>query len=291
MPKSAADPSFPNSPGAWVACCRYRLKTEAGKPLSPERLGGLLGCSGATVRRWEANRSVPSDDDLRKLSEVCQLTPMQSIFLSLAFSHVREMPPPPAGHFRSYVEPILQQSDLPAMVFDSLLFHRAWNTYVDALGSGMTRALAREVHPVAMLLRMDATRMGVDKDELEEQKREGVRRFWMTTALLCYRPEYAELLRELDKEPDFRRHWLAMVLDDSPRGMRPLMFAQDLEGGEAHFRVYQTSFMFPPRYFLYEFMPINEAARTRLAALQARGPATVRCASRISWLQSQPASS
>ncbi len=291
MPKPAADPPFPNSPGAWVACCRYRLKAESGRAVSPEQLGDLLGCSGATVRRWEANRSVPSDKDLRKLGEVCRLTPMQSIFLSLAYSHIREMPPPPAGHFRSYLEPILQQTDLPAMVFDSLLYHRAWNTYVDALGTGMARALAREVHPIAMLLRMDATRLSMNNDELEEQKREGVRRFWMTTAILCYRPEYAELLRELDKEPDFRRHWLAMALDDSPKGMAPLMFAQDLEGGEARFRVFQTSFVFPPRYFLYEFMPINEAARNRLMDLQAKGPAALRCASRISWLHRQPGSS
>jgi hypothetical protein len=94
VPRRVHPPPFPDTPGKWLACYRYRWQP-GGKACSPEHLGSVLGVSGTTVRRWEAGQLRPTRQDLSRIAAICELTALEESFLLQAFQarHV-EIPPP-----------------------------------------------------------------------------------------------------------------------------------------------------------------------------------------------------
>lgn len=272
MARPGPGPPLPDSPGRWLCAFRHRVQNEAGKAISPEDLGRRLGRSGATVRRWEADQLAPNEAEISRIAEVCGLTPLQTAFLSEAFTRTRVMPAPPEEEFRAHMTPVLS-GEYPAMLMDRLLFCRAWNSYTDALGRGTCGALANTAHPMVLMLRAQPPNLG-EGAERWEILRCGVRIFWITTAALSHRPEYAELVRLLGQEPGFRELWLELARGEPPV-VEPLDFAYSLGGNGAQFRVFQRRIVFPPDYYLHEYVPDDDLARERLEALRTEGPPEV----------------
>jgi len=266
------EPPLPDSPGRWLCAFRHRVQNEAGKSISPEDLGRRIGRSGATVRRREANQLAPDEDEIGRIAEALGLSPLQTAFLSEAFTRTRVMPAPPEEEFRAHMTPVLS-GEYPAMLMDRLLFCRAWNSYTDALGRGTSGALANTPHPMVLMFRDRLQALGEGAGR-REVLRWGVRIFWITTAALSHRPEYAELVKLLGQEPGFRELWLELACGEPPVA-EPLDFAYSLGGNGAQFRVFQRRIVLPPDYYLHEYVPDDDLARERLAALRTEGPPTV----------------
>ncbi len=166
-----------------------------------------------------------------------------------------------------------------------MLYQRAWNGYVDALSTGTAQALAEDRHPLEVLLRSRLLE-GVGRALFEDTVRNAVTRFWMTTSSLCSRPEYAALVGELDRIPGFRDFWLELAREDVSLVLEPISHAAAIAPGVGKFRVYQTTIIFPPYYYLYEYVPQDERAHSRLQPLQSRGPPAVHFHQRLHWTSS-----
>ncbi|HXH23280.1 MAG TPA: helix-turn-helix domain-containing protein [Dehalococcoidia bacterium] len=284
MAKRPSGPPFPDSPGAWIACFRHRARVNGREP-SPEQFGRLIGRSGATVRRWEANRQVPDDRDISRIAEVCHLSNHHVAFLIMACSRMRAMPAPERSSFVRYVQEVLGSSQYPAVVIDGLFYVRAWNSYLDALGTGFTRALSRDLHPMALIFRAARAHPEASPASDEEALREGLRIFWMGTAVHSHRPEYARMLAELAQEPRFAEMWMDIALGPMDND-RPIGFNKALVSDGPSFDVYSRSMTFPPTYFINEYHPADAVARERVETLRRQGPPRALFRHELHWVQS-----
>jgi hypothetical protein len=284
MPKPTASPRLPDSPGAWIACFRHRVQCH-GRALSPEDFGKLIGRSGATVRRWESNTTVPAEDDIARIASGANLSPQQFAFLSAACTRIRVMPPPNQRAFRAYMGDVLSSTPYPAMVLDGLFYIRGWNSYVDALAPGVSRVFKTELHTMALMLRSGPEAL-FDPDQRQAALREGVRIFWMSTATHSHRPEYARLVEDLQDEPQFRDLWMDLALCNGRAPKDPITFAHSLGGSGARFRVYSRTISFPPAYYLHEYQPADALACGRLERLAGRGPPRAYFQRRLHWVDS-----
>ena len=140
----SAEPPIPNSPGRWLTAFRHRARPtatgsppsqprttggrSAGRPVSPEHVARHVGCSGATVRRWEADLLAPDEEEIGRIAEICHLSPLQRAFLSAAFSHAHALPPPSEAPFREFMSRELS-IPYPARVLDGLYYVRATNSF------------------------------------------------------------------------------------------------------------------------------------------------------------------
>ena len=283
MAKRTAGPPFPDSPGDWIACFRNRAQV-CGRGPSPEEFGKLIGRSGATVRRWEQNRQMPEEKDIARMAEVCDLSPMQIAFLSAACTRMRAMPAPNRRAFHEYMERTLSCTPYPAMILDGLFYIRAWNSYMDALASGTSRAFRQDIHPMALMMRSGPNRL-LGPGDKESNLQQGLRIFWMTTAVHCHRPEYANMLADLDREPRFRQLWMNLALGkDAPNS--PISFARALVSDGPHFEVYSRTITFPPTYYLNEYQPADEGSRERLRLIAEQGPPQVHFRRNLHWVNS-----
>src|SRR5439155_24792950 len=127
MSRLVSRPPFPDTPGGWLACYRYRRWFEGEVLSSPEQMGEFLGVSGPTIRRWETGRSTPSHFDLQRFADVCRLSPIETAFLVTAFDAREQEKPPESDKFKESVTEILC-TDFPAYVLDSFFYLRAWNS-------------------------------------------------------------------------------------------------------------------------------------------------------------------
>jgi hypothetical protein len=282
MANRPASPPLPDSTGAWIACFRHRVRDEQGRSLSPEQFAPLIACSGATVRRWESNRSVPDEGDIARIARAARLTRQQHAFLSAASTRVRAMPAPDERDFKEYMTEVLCRTPYPAMVIDGLFHIRAWNSLVNALGPNMSRSFTRDIHPIAMMLRADP---GVlfRPDQHIDSLRAGLRIFWMTTAVYSHRPEYRALVNGLRPEPHFLDLWTELALGDCNAPREPITLAHSIAGRQAAFRVYACPISFPPLYYVYEYQPADDEASRRLEAV-AGSPLSVHFNSRLHWV-------
>lgn len=283
MPRRPVDPPLPDSPGAWLACFRHVRTHEGRDPLTPEQVGKLAGVSGATVRRWEANLHAPCSDEIERLAALLALTPHQTAFLHIAMSRVAPARPPSRADLIGCFSPVLR-APRPVIVFDSLFFARAWNSYVEALSPGSARGLESGRHSLALLL--DAIEAAPGAFE-EREVQNAVRTFWARTASLAYRPEYADLVRRLARNAAFPPLWLSLASepDCAPLGPARLPTAR---GDANRFRGYEATVILPAAYHVFEYLPDTPEAGARLAALVAAGPPRLCFSPRPHWLAPEP---
>ena len=218
-PHQAFPPSYPVTPGGWLAAFRYRSSTESGSRLSPEVLARSLGVSGATVRRWEAGQSLPRSSDLANFAAACQLTPAEHAFLLSAFHASGEEPAPHAAAFGALVEE-LRTTPYPAYAIDSFFFARARNSYMDALLGSPPTINGRSLN----MLRYLYLAIERSTDEAEKAVRENVfqrwlRQFWYTSARLCGTPAYRDVMDIMLAMPGFAERWQGLAINpaDYPR--------------------------------------------------------------------------
>jgi transcriptional regulator with XRE-family HTH domain len=282
MSKPSAFSCLPDSPGAWIGCFRQRVQRD-GKGLSPEQFGRLIGRSGATVRRWESNSLYPDERDIARIADAACLTNQQAWFLSAACTRMDATPPPDERDFKAYMTEVLSSTPYPAMVIDGLFYVRAWNSYVDVLSKGMSRALRQDLHAIAMMLRRYPEALFRPENH-QDALREGIRIFWVNTAIHSHRPEYARLISRLRDEPRFLELWMELALGKETAPRQPITFAQSIAGSGAQYRVYSRTISFPPTFYLHEYQPDDELACSRLAAAADRGRARAHFGSRLHWV-------
>lgn len=269
MARPVAKPPFPDTPGAWLANYRYRLRGESGQPPSPEQLASRLSVSGSTVRRWEAGTARPSPPDLLRFAEVCCLAPLETEFLLRAFSGQPHEAAPAESAFRAAAGELLN-TEFPAYILDSFFFVRAWNNYVAALFAAPSDP---QVHVIAAMLRIMAE--GSATPDREKRLRRRLRDFWLSTATLCGTQAYRRVLSDLCAEPGFELYWRLLAQEPSdllgevvraPYTIRTERFGA--------FRVFPARLVLPPVYELREYVPLDEQARQRLEAFHStRSPA------------------
>jgi transcriptional regulator with XRE-family HTH domain len=278
MPRPVVTPEQPVSPGAWLACFRYRHRLE-GHLTSPEQLGKALGVSGDTVRRWETGLSQPSRTDLRHIGEICSLSPMEQAFLLDAFNQQPFDDPPNPSEFIRQAEKLLS-GDYPAFIHDSLFYVRASNNYAEMISRLKFPTTGENI--VATIFEPPLLRNKLGADRLTRMLRE----FWFCTASLCGSPHYVETLRLLLQNEEFRGRWSRLAMD-VPQDDDPICapyYFDAVAGGT--FRVYVSIVAIPPNYFLREYMPLDEIARQRMAERRAMGERGISIAERIHWAQS-----
>jgi hypothetical protein len=289
----SAEPPIPNSPGRWLTAFRHRARPTAtgsppsqprttagrgaGRPVSPEHVARHVGCSGATVRRWEADLLAPDEEEIGRIAEICHLSPLQRAFLSLAFSHAHALPPPPAAHFREFMSPELSVP-YPARVLDGLYYLRARNSF-DNNPAAPQSVLEDDTHPIVTSI--EALPSGDGRGPAIEALRTLVRIFWMETARLCHRPEYAALIARLSNYSEFCEIWQSLVIGEGHH--EPVSQSRPVTFGNLRYTVLSRRIFFPPEYQVLIFVPDNDAARDLARAQQATGPELI-FAPKLHWL-------
>jgi transcriptional regulator with XRE-family HTH domain len=265
VPRRVQRPPFPDTPGKWLACYRYRWQPD-GKVSSPEQLGMALGVSGTTVRRWEAGQLRPTREDISRVAATCELTPLEEVFLLDAFQNRAAEQPPSEEAFAAMAERALT-SENPAFLMDSLFFIRARNSYMKAL-------TARDLTPMtsnAMMGVFGPTRVPT----LNRSPLHIVRSFWFVTAGLSGLPPFRRLLASLREAEGFEDTWwrLALTREEADEAHNlPVTFSHPEHGV---YRVYMTRVTVPPVYFLREYVPVDETAMAFVKGLRAAGANTI----------------
>jgi transcriptional regulator with XRE-family HTH domain len=289
MARTTKAPSLPTTPGGWLACYRYRLKRRDGSPSSPEYLADRLAVSGDTVRRWEAGLARPSATDLLHFVEVCGLSNLERSFLIEAFAGVETEAPPDASLFRKHARYLLTE-ELPAYIFDSMFFVRAWNSYVDIVhnypfaadGEHMLDRIFKDYGPDRMPDLGTRTR--------EERGEWWLHTYWFHTARHCGSPVYTQTLNELGKLPQFAERWLALGINTNSVSTGPIGGPVFLNGARGVFRISTSTVLIPPAYYLREFVPIDERGWQLLSRTREQGPPEVYFASSNHWAECSGAS-
>ena len=269
MPRLISRPPFPDSPGAWLACYRYRRWMEGEMVSSPEQLGEYLGVSGPTVRRWETGKSTPSHFDLQRFAAVCRLSPIEASFIMEAFGAKELEQSPEAEAFRQAAEEVLA-IPFPAYVLDSFFYLRAWNSYMAALdGPPLTSGQAINLLRGPILA---ATRPNESEDR-DHRLWRWLSDFWYSTAGLCGSIAYKRVLREFAGIPGFEEKWRRMALErnqwQSWSFNAPYHYKNESVGD---YSVFPSRIILPPTYHLRVYVPRDEWARHRLAECLTQSP-------------------
>ena len=108
-----------------------------------------------------------------------------------------------------------------------------------------------------------------------------IRIFWMETARLCHRPEFAALIARLSVYPEFCEIWQSLATGDGQH--EPVSQSRPVTFGDCRYNVLSRRIFFPPEYQVLVLMPDNEAARRLTSAQQATGPKPI-FAPKLHWL-------
>ncbi|HEX5142213.1 MAG TPA: helix-turn-helix transcriptional regulator [Dehalococcoidia bacterium] len=271
MPRLVQRPTFPDTPGRWLACYRYRWQPE-GRACSPEQLGSTLGVSGTTVRRWEAGQLRPTRDDLLRFARTCELNPLEEHFLVNAFQNRETETGPTRRQFVHLANQALV-NDHPAFLMDSLFYIRARNSYMEAMvPNGLTPITGNALEGAFGNARQAPTPPPLRL----------MRSFWLSTAGLSGSPTYRALLRGLRTVEGFEEAWwhLAMTSDATSDAINLPMDFTHREHGT--YRVFVSRLVLPPVYYLREYVPQDDVARSFVASLR-RSPAEVHAAENHHW--------
>lgn len=265
MPKELRAPQFPETPEAWLCRYRHRHRDEDDHPLSPERLGGMLGVSGATVRRWESGGSRPSEADLRHFANVCSLSHLETEFILAAFKP-REIEVAPERNFFEAVVGDILLSEHPAFILDSLFYRRAWNSHL----KGMYRKSSGNPSAGNVLgTTLNSFYSSGTPGARDEFQARWIRDFWLYTAHLCGSEPYRQLLNELADQPVFHRLWtdLGLTSDGTSAAVGAPYYYQHPRIGT--YRVFTLRLMLPPAYYLKEYVPVDNIARGHIDKVRA----------------------
>jgi transcriptional regulator with XRE-family HTH domain len=280
MARLPSAPPFPDRPGAWLANFRYRARGEDGHRLSPEILGYQLGVSGATVRRWEAGSSDPSEDDLRRLAEVCNLDSLQREFLLRAYGRLHARPEGPPDNFPARASSLLS-IPRPAFITDEFHYIRAWNSYVTAMRGESPVCFRQGMHVMELAL---LPKQDFDPAKDIERARGFVRLFWLWTAELCSLPTYAVMLRKLSANRVFRDCWLSIPECRAQNDAAPVsaLFDEACICGR-RYRIYAAETFLPQSYRLFVYEPADDAASELISALEKIEPPKISFAACSHW--------
>ncbi len=226
-----------------------------------------MGVSGATVRRWEAGNSKPSEMDLRRFSEICDLSALEREFILLAFA-AKNLEQAPTEEAFEEAMPDIIASDFPAYAMDSLFYLRAWNSYMHVFVPFAAGETPRHLLAAHLLM---------PTDESSEVRNERIgywmREFWLATAGLCGSEPYRRVLAELKDVPEFEERWLQLGLE---RGtLKPNGGAYSFASRLGLFRVFPVRVNCPPVYHVREHVPLDAAAQSHLDSERRSGPPSV----------------
>lgn len=274
-PRAASRPSLPMTPGGWLAAFRYRASLEEETLLTPERLGAIIGISGATIRRWEAGRARPSESDIARVSEVCRLTAIEASFLERAFrAREGDDRAPDATTFNAVLRRV-RDADLPVFLLDSFLFVRARNAYAEAV-QGADDVPGVAPHPLAYMFgEIDAV------DGELHARREAVAQswlldFWYWSAPACGTDAYKRMITSLSRFQAFTDKWTALGMERSADGEEPIGGPYTTDRGEnGIFRLYPVRIFLPPTYTFAELVPLDDRARASVERLEREQPRAV----------------
>ena len=235
-----------------------------------------MGVSGATVRRWEAGNSKPSEMDLRSFAEICHLAPMEREFIIVAFAAKYAEEPPSEETFAAAMSQIISD-EFPAYALDSLFYVRAWNSYMSVFLPFSTQRSPRHIIAAHLLAEADVPPPLREEPEARNARIWGwVRDFWMATASLCGSEPYRRVLAELRLVPEFEELWQRMGKERieairEPSGS-PYYFSN---GRIGTFRVFPIRVTCPAVYYVREYVPMDDAARQHLATERGSEPRSI----------------
>jgi transcriptional regulator with XRE-family HTH domain len=279
MPRILSRPPFPNTPGSWLACYRYRRWIEGEDSSSPEHIADSLGVSGPTVRRWETGQSVPSHFDLQRFADVCKLNTMETTFLLRAFRAKETEQAPTPEAFQETARSVLS-TEFPAFLMDSFFFVRATNSYMDGLEGDPTPG------PDGNILRgpLSALSRPNDSEDQEQRLWRWLRDFWFSSADLCGSIPYQRILKELCSLPNFEQRWRRLGLErHSWQDLAlhtPYRYRNARVGS---FAVFASDVIIPPEYHLRVYVPVDKTATERVEAVRATGEPQIRFHAEAHW--------
>lgn len=280
MRTTSFKPPYPESLGEWLAAFRHRATDERGNPMSPERLGKQIGVSGATIRRWESGRLRPSLENAAGLATACNLTPAHIAFLNRA---LRGRPPTVSIEIEDFANRAdnLLRCEFPTYILDSLLYMRAWNSYLPDFLSRTVDASETDYHLIDFVI--EAEQHANVWPSLRERVWRVIIEFWFMTAEFCDTEEYRRLVQRLSMYEVFQEQWqrIAFLTDGECHqiGMPRRAWRDDI--GESLICPFVV--LLPPTYQVRQFIPVDSIARQRLATLHENGPARLHFAAHAHW--------
>jgi transcriptional regulator with XRE-family HTH domain len=260
-----------------LASYRYRQSLDGG-PLSPEQLGEQLGVSGDTIRRWEKDRSRPSQADLARFAEVCGLAPIEREFLIWAFSGRQLNPPPSEQAFHDFAASALT-AGVPALILDEFHYVRAWNSYHPGILQSPGPGPLTHFHEIfGRFIPNEAP------NNRPENFQRWLRYFWMSTAPFASSPGYRRLIEQLRRSPEFERRWRSMGLERDESIAEPVNAPRYIEHDViGTWRIFSTAVTLPPAYYLREYFPLDEKAQAHMRRIGASRPLKVFTKDIIHW--------
>ena len=269
MPRLLTEPPFPEAPGDWLWCYRYRGLPDGSQP-SAEQLGVLLGVSGATVRRWESGKIKPTRKDLRRFAPVCGLTQLELEFILRCFGSIDDELAPSEEAFQALLDRCAA-SPLPTMVLDSLFYIRGWNSHLITMTG---RDKGEEPNPNAIAALFDAARSARQDPSQEDPFTAWLRSFWLLSAQLCGTGAYRRLLEALRPIGDFEERWWSLALTQTGADVPVNLPGIYQHPSHGMYRIFATTMTLPPTYYVRAYAPIDETARSYVRQLEAEGPHT-----------------
>jgi hypothetical protein len=285
MSRPLSLPPFADNPGSWLAQLRLQARTPSDGPPSPEQIGVYLGVSGATVRRWESGHLAPTDEDVVRFGQVCQLSQHQIDFLRTAFTNVKAPLPPDRESFRANTLRRLTERRAPMVLFDELMYARAWNSYAAALGPHALEMLSKDVHLLESFLDTDSP------NQFEgslSSARKAVRSFWRFTAFFCGTTPYRDLIRRLKSKPDFSDLWTDLGINHDPSEIDISGVAGLLLSPLPKWSMLHSLVIYPPVYTLVEFEPDDEQAFMALKRTRDSSDPVVHFSQHYHWAEAGP---
>lgn len=253
--------------------------------MSAENFGFLLGVSGATIRRWESGIALPSDTDLARFAEICQLSVQQREFLSRLFGRRPGTAESAPVNFPSVAASVLALSR-PAYVTDELFYIRAWNSMFVPYAGPLAAALPSG--PNGMRIPFEVEHFGQPDAQFDRQLN-AARVFWMWTANLASTPQYTALIQEMLTNEAFAPCWQEIVDESNETPLLPLTLPiLNKRVEKSSYTVYTCELLFPPLYRIFVYEPVDLEARAAVAALTEKGEPEVFFAEHLHWSSPPP---
>jgi hypothetical protein len=170
------------------------------------------------------------------------------------------------------------------ILFDELMYARAWNSYVSVLGEHALAMLRADQHPIESFLDGLGPCALEPRDSLGRAHK-AIRSFWRFAAFYCGEAIYRELLGRLGEKPAFREIWTDLAVTDDSSEIDISGVAGLLLPEKPRFEMLHSLVVYPPVYTLIEFEPEDEQALATLDLARRKFEPTVEFSSRFHWAQ------
>jgi hypothetical protein len=173
------------------------------------------------------------------------------------------------------------------IMFDQLMYVRAWNSFVSLLGEQALAMLRADVHPLETLRYIRYIWEGglLENSEAKARISKAIRTFWRLTAFYYGNSSYRDLIARLGANETFREAWNELAVAPDTSEIDTSGVATLLLPASPRWDLTPSLVVLPPVYTLIEFVPGDDESTAALQSARERFDLTVEFSSRDHWTQ------